>query len=95
MTIIHVSHPVHYEKVFKACSSKYQGDGPTGILLVYPQHCVHLLEAPMEIIRAILHDLKELDFARYVILLQFFYVHKYQCKISCCVSLCWMLCIID
>lgn len=57
---------VHYEKVFKACSSKYQGDGPTGILLVYPQHCIHLLEGPMEIIKAIMYDLKELDSTRYV-----------------------------
>ena len=35
---------VHYEQLFRACSNQYQGEGPTGILLVYPQHCLHLLE---------------------------------------------------
>ena len=43
------------------CHSKYQGDGPTGIILIYPQHCVHLLEAPFELINAVIIDLKELE----------------------------------
>lgn len=51
----------HYEKLFKSCHSKYQGDGPTGIILIYPQHCVHLLEAPFELINAVIIDLKELE----------------------------------
>lgn len=56
----------HYEKVFKTCSGKYQGDGPTGILLVYPQYCVHLLEAPAEIVNAVIVDLKELESNGYI-----------------------------
>ena len=52
--------------MFKSCSNKYQGDGPTGVLLVYPQHCVHLLEAPAEIINTIVIDLKELESKGYV-----------------------------
>lgn len=52
-----LSSAVHYEKLFKACQSKYQGEGPTGILLVYPQHCVHLMEAPWEIVVDIVANL--------------------------------------
>ena len=39
-----VLYSVHYEQLFRACSNQYQGEGPTGILLVYPQHCLHLIE---------------------------------------------------
>lgn len=52
---------VHYEQLFKACHFKHQGDGPTGILLVYPQHCLHLVEAPMEILTATISDLRDMN----------------------------------
>lgn len=48
---------VHYEKLFKACQQRYQGEGPTGLLLIYPQHCVHLIESPWEVITAVISDL--------------------------------------
>jgi hypothetical protein len=51
----------HYEKIFKNCHVKYQGDGPTGILLIYPQHTLHYLEAPIELLNAIITDLNSLD----------------------------------
>jgi hypothetical protein len=34
----------HYEQLAKECQNRYQVDGPTGLLLVYPMHCVHILE---------------------------------------------------
>ncbi len=54
-------HIVHYEKVFQFCQSKFQGEGPTGVLLVYPQHCLHLMEGPWELINAVLADLHSMD----------------------------------
>ncbi|XP_003384538.1 PREDICTED: uncharacterized protein C7orf62 homolog [Amphimedon queenslandica] len=50
----------HYEKIFKNCHLKYQGDGPTGILLIYPQHAIHYLEAPLELLNTVITDLGEL-----------------------------------
>lgn len=57
---------VHYEKLFKACQSKYQGEGPTGVLLVYPQHCVHLMEAPWEIVVDVVANLHVMNTSGYV-----------------------------
>ena len=53
----------HYEKIFKNCHLKYQGDGPTGILLIYPQHAIHCLEAPLEFVIADLGDLVKQKYA--------------------------------
>lgn len=47
----------HYERMFKACQTKYQGEGPTGLLLIYPQHCLHLIEAPWEVLVDVIRDL--------------------------------------
>lgn len=57
---------MHYEKLFKACQSKYQGEGPTGILMVYPQHCVHLMEAPWEIVMDVVANLKTMNTSGWV-----------------------------
>ena len=56
----------HYEKIFKNCHLKYQGDGPTGILLIYPQHAIHCLEAPLELLNTVIADLEELGKQKYV-----------------------------
>lgn len=52
---------VYYEKLFKACQSKYQSEGPTGILLVYPQHSVHIMEAPWDIIVDVVANLATMN----------------------------------
>ena len=52
---------VHYEKLFKVCQNKFQGEGPTGILLVYPQHCVHLMEASWDIVCEVVENLHTMD----------------------------------
>lgn len=51
----------HYERLFKACRQKYQGENPSGILLIYPQHSVHVIEAPWELISAVVSDLQNTD----------------------------------
>eukprot|EP00731_Ephydatia_muelleri_P028476 Em0020g120a len=51
----------HYERLFKACRQKYQGENPSGILLIYPQHSVHVIEAPWELITAAIADLQNTD----------------------------------
>ena len=59
---------VHYEKLFKSCQQRYQGEGPTGLLLVYPQHCVHLVESPWEIIIQVITDLDAMQKEQWVFL---------------------------
>ena len=34
----------HYEVLATTCQNRYQVDGPTGLLLVYPLHCIHIIE---------------------------------------------------
>lgn len=51
----------HYERLFRSCRQRYQGDAPTGLLLVYPQHCVHLMEAPWDVLRTVVQDLEEME----------------------------------
>lgn len=52
---------VHYEQVFKQCHQKYQGQGPTGMLFVYPEHVVHMIECSWEIMEAIIRDALKQD----------------------------------
>lgn len=52
---------LHYEKLFKSCQQRYQGEGPTGLLLVYPQHCIHLIESPWEVVCAVVNDLDSMQ----------------------------------
>ena len=66
---------VHYEKLFKSCQQRYQGEGPTGLLLVYPQHCVHLVESPWEIIVQVISDLNTMEKEQWVLLC----IHTIQC----------------
>lgn len=51
----------HYEQLAKECQNRYQVDGPTGLLLVYPMHCVHILEATHEMVLAVIRDLHEMS----------------------------------
>lgn len=61
----------HYEKIFKNCHLKYQGDGPTGILLIYPQHAIHCLEAPLELLNTVIADLEDIGKNKYPLALHF------------------------
>ncbi|XP_022102397.1 testis-expressed protein 47-like [Acanthaster planci] len=47
----------HYEKKFKQWQSHFQGEGATGMLLVYPNHYVHLVESSSEMLMALIRDL--------------------------------------
>ncbi|XP_071957533.1 testis-expressed protein 47-like [Antedon mediterranea] len=51
---------VHYDKQLKYWQNHYQGDSATGLLLVYPNYFVHLVETCSEEIISIIRDLKEL-----------------------------------
>ena len=86
---------VHYEKLFKSCQQRYQGEGPTGLLLVYPQHCVHLVESPWEIIVQVISDLNTMQKEQWVFIN--FYINfklMLAANISLVVSLlnldCWV-----
>ncbi|XP_054762924.2 testis-expressed protein 47-like [Lytechinus pictus] len=50
----------HYEKQFKNWQNQYQGEGATGMLLVYPHHFVHLVESSSEMLMALIRDLRDL-----------------------------------
>jgi len=58
---MHITHIEKYRKLFDSCQQCYQGEGPTGILLIYPQHCVHLVEAPWRVLQDVVCDLHEMD----------------------------------
>ena len=48
--------PAHYEELFKLCHSQYQGEGPTGMLFIYPEHVVQMVECSWELIEVIVRD---------------------------------------
>ena len=56
LQLFSLSHPAHYEELFKGCHQLYQGEGPTGMLFVYPEHVVHMVECCWELIEAIVRD---------------------------------------
>ena len=56
---------VHYDKLFQTCQSKFQGEGPTGMLLVFPHHCLHIMEGTWELINTVLADLHSMDTSGY------------------------------
>ena len=47
---------VHYEVLFQQCHQQYQGEGPTGMLLIYPEHVVHIVEGCWELVEAVIRD---------------------------------------
>ncbi|XP_038067153.1 testis-expressed protein 47-like isoform X2 [Patiria miniata] len=51
----------HYEKKFKQWQSHFQGEGATGMLLVYPNHYVHLVESSSEMLMALIRDLGTME----------------------------------
>ena len=48
--------PAHYEALFQQCHQHYQGEGPTGMLLIYPEHVVHIMEGCWELVEAVIRD---------------------------------------
>ncbi|XP_071797872.1 testis-expressed protein 47-like isoform X2 [Asterias amurensis] len=51
----------HYEKKFKQWQSHFQGEGATGMLLVYPNHYVHLVESSNEMLMALIRNLGTME----------------------------------
>jgi hypothetical protein len=48
----------HYEKIFKDCQLMWQCEHASGLLLLFPRHCLHVLEGPLEIILELCRDLR-------------------------------------
>ncbi|XP_070581361.1 testis-expressed protein 47-like [Ptychodera flava] len=51
----------YYEKQFKQWQNQHQGEGVTGMLLVYPSYYVHLVESSQEVLMALIRDLKSME----------------------------------
>ncbi|KAJ8037371.1 Testis-expressed protein 47 [Holothuria leucospilota] len=49
----------HYEKKFKQWQNHFQGEGATGMLLVYPNHFIHLVESSTEMLSSVIRDLRD------------------------------------
>ncbi|XP_035695583.1 testis-expressed protein 47-like isoform X1 [Branchiostoma floridae] len=47
----------YYEQLFKKLHNHYQGEPATGLLLIYPQYCIHSVESSSEMLTATLRDL--------------------------------------
>ncbi|XP_078692809.1 testis-expressed protein 47-like isoform X1 [Branchiostoma floridae x Branchiostoma belcheri] len=47
----------YYEQLFKKLHNHYQGEPATGLLLIYPQYCIHTVESSSEMLTATLRDL--------------------------------------
>nr|XP_033816154.1 testis-expressed protein 47-like [Geotrypetes seraphini] len=50
----------HWEHLFLSLQRYYQGEGVTGLLLLYPSYAIHILESSSDILYSILRDLKEM-----------------------------------
>ncbi|XP_077980300.1 testis-expressed protein 47-like isoform X2 [Glandiceps talaboti] len=51
----------YYDRQFKQWQNQFQGEGVTGMLLVYPNHYVHLVESSQEVLTALIRDLGEME----------------------------------
>merc|ERR1711976_67299 len=47
-----------YEKFFKGVQNQYQCEGVTGLLLLYPRHCVHVVESCLEVLIELLRHVQ-------------------------------------
>ena len=56
----------HYEGLFQQCHQKYQGEGPTGMLFIYPEHVVHMVEGSWELLAAVIRDSRDMHSNGYI-----------------------------
>jgi len=47
----------YYEKLFRDLQNQYQAEGVTGLLLLFPKHCIHVVESSQELILDVVRDL--------------------------------------
>ncbi|XP_029456177.1 testis-expressed protein 47-like [Rhinatrema bivittatum] len=50
----------HWEHLFVSLQRYYQGEGVTGLLLLYPSYAVHILESSSDVLYSVLRDLKKM-----------------------------------
>ncbi|XP_038227928.1 testis-expressed protein 47-like isoform X1 [Dermochelys coriacea] len=51
----------YWHRLFLSLQHYYQGEGVTGLLLLYPTYLVHTLEASSEVLYSILRDLRDMQ----------------------------------
>nr|XP_005297684.1 testis-expressed protein 47-like isoform X7 [Chrysemys picta bellii] len=51
----------YWHRLFLSLQRYYQGEGVTGLLLLYPTYVVHTLEASSEVLYSILRDLRDMQ----------------------------------
>lgn len=51
--------------LFQQCHQQYQGEGPTGMLLIYPEHVVHIVEGCWELVEVVIRDSCGMDTNRF------------------------------
>ncbi|XP_044310016.1 testis-expressed protein 47, partial [Varanus komodoensis] len=60
----------YWEQLFTSLPScGYQGEGVTGLLLLYPTYVVHILEASSDVLYSILRDLRDVEQQQRVLIL--------------------------
>ncbi|XP_030062470.1 testis-expressed protein 47 isoform X1 [Microcaecilia unicolor] len=52
----------YWEQLFISLQRYYQGEGVTGLLLLYPSYAIHILESSSDVLYSILRDLKEMKY---------------------------------
>ncbi|XP_066560469.1 testis-expressed protein 47 isoform X2 [Amia ocellicauda] len=51
----------YYERLFQNLQRRYQGDGISGLLLLYPSYVVHMIESSSDILFSVLRDLRSMQ----------------------------------
>ncbi|XP_006635508.3 testis-expressed protein 47-like isoform X1 [Lepisosteus oculatus] len=51
----------HYEQLYQKLQQFYQGDGVTGLLLIYPSYVVHTIESSSDVLFSVLRDLRNME----------------------------------
>lgn len=48
----------YYERMYKEIQNQYQCEPVTGLLLLFPKHCIHVIEAGVEVLLEVVKDVK-------------------------------------
>lgn len=55
----------NYTTLFSKTHIKYPGDSPSGPILIYPQHLITYIEAPLDVLNSMMIELAELEAKKY------------------------------
>ncbi|XP_043924729.1 testis-expressed protein 47 isoform X2 [Protopterus annectens] len=51
----------YWEEMFQNVQRYYQGEGITGLLLIYPSYVIHILESSCDVLYSVIRDLKDMQ----------------------------------